>query len=144
MGAAQLDGDGAYLVEMRPAEGARNVIVRLYAGRRGARRDRCRRSTPAHDRRAQLQHVLRPVQGRFNVRTRCARVRSAVAACASGAVVGVVWFANFAVPAGSYRQETSGPAPVAITPLRVLDTALRRRHGGLAAGPAGVRTLGSS
>ena len=33
LGPVQLDGDDVYWVEMRPHEGARNVIVRQHAGR---------------------------------------------------------------------------------------------------------------
>ena len=96
MGAAQLDGDGAYLVEMRPADGARNVIVRRT-----------------------LDGVARDVTDAPFDGSTCAPVCTSTAGglCASGA--SSAWCGSPTSPtSGVYRQET-GPAPVAITPAGV-------------------------
>ena len=91
LGAIQLDGDDVYWVEMRPADGARNVIVRRMPD--GAARD--------------------VTAAPFNVRT---RVHEYGGLC-FWVAAGVVWFANFA-DQRVYRQEP-GTAPVAITPAGV-------------------------
>ena len=88
LGAIQLDGDDVYWVEMRPADGARNVIVRRTAD--GAARD--------------------VTDAPFNVRT---RVHEYGGLC-FWVAAGVVWFANFA-DQRVYRQEP-GAAPAPITP----------------------------
>ena len=88
LGAVQLDGDDVYWVEMRPADGARNVIVRRTPD--GAARD--------------------VTDAPFNVRT---RVHEYGGRC-FWVAAGVVWFANFA-DQRVYRQEP-GAAPVAIRP----------------------------
>ena len=107
LGAVQLDGDDVYWVEMRPAEGGRNVIVRRMPD--GAARD----VTPAP----------------FNVRTRVHEYGGLCFWVADG----VVWFANFA-DQRVYRQEP-GAAPVAITPegvdLRYGDGMVDRARGRL-------------
>ncbi len=91
LGSIQLDGDDVYWVEMRPSEGARNVIV-------------CR--TP--------DGATRDVTlATFNVRT---RVHEYGGLC-FWVVDGVVWFANFA-DQRVYRQ-APGAAPGAITPEAV-------------------------
>ena len=107
LGAVQLDGDDVYWVEMRPADGARNVIVRRTPD--GAARD--------------------VTDAPFNVRT---RVHEYGGLC-FWVAAGVVWFANFA-DQRVYRQEP-GAAPVAITPdgvdLRFGDGMLDWRRGRL-------------
>ena len=91
LGSIQLDGDEVYWVEMRPDEGARNVIVRRTPD--GATCD----VTPAP----------------FNARTRVHEYGGRCFWVANG----VVWFANFP-DQRVYRQEPGAP-PVAITPDRV-------------------------
>ena len=107
LGAVQLDGDDVYWVEMRPADGARNVIVRRTPD--GAARD--------------------VTAAPFNVRT---RVHEYGGLC-FWVAAGVVWFANFA-DQRVYRQEP-GAAPVAITPegvdLRFGDGMIDWRRGRL-------------
>ena len=91
LGAIQLDGDDVYWVEMRPADGGRNVIVRRTPD--GAARD----VTPAP----------------FNVRT---RVHEYGGLC-FWVAAGVVWFANYA-DQRVYRQ-APGAAPAPLTPAGV-------------------------
>ena len=125
LGAIQLDGDDVYWVEMRPADGARNVIVRRTAD--GAARD--------------------VTDAPFNVRT---RVHEYGGLC-FWVAAGVVWFANFA-DHRVYRQEP-GAAPAPITPegvdLRFGDGMVDWRRGRLvcvredhrAAGAEAVNTV---
>ena len=91
LGAIQLDGDDVYWVEMRPADGARNVIVRRTPD--GVARD----VTPAP----------------FNVRT---RVHEYGGLC-FWVTGGVAWFANYA-DQRVYRQ-APGAAPAPFTPAAV-------------------------
>ena len=98
MGPVQLDGDDIYWVEMRPDEGARNVIVR--------------RSPDGSS-----QDVTPPP---FNVRT---RVHEYGGLC-FWVSDGVVFFVNYA-DQRVYRQEPGGQ-PTPITPEGV-DPAVRRR-----------------
>ncbi len=88
LGAIQLDGDDVYWVEMRPADGGRNVIVRRTPD--GAVRD----VTPAP----------------FNARTRVHEYGGLCFWVAGG----VVWFANYA-DQRVYRQ-APGAAPAPLTP----------------------------
>ena len=125
LGAVQLDGDDVYWVEMRPADGARNVIVRRTPD--GAARD--------------------VTDAPFNVRT---RVHEYGGLC-FWVAAGVVWFANFA-DQRVYRQKP-GAAPTPITPegvdLRFGDGMVDWRRGRLvcvredhrAAGAEAVNTV---
>src|SRR5438105_15910604 len=88
LGQIQLDGDGIYWVEQRPAEKGRNVVVRRHPD--GTTSD-----------------ITPPA---FNARTR-------VHEYGGGAYLvreGTVWFANF-TDQRLYRQDPGRP-PVAITP----------------------------